>query len=56
MLSQDEINALLAGMDTVSCSALKPFLILVSISAIGSVILIVLTPFLYQLAFLTPGI
>ena len=36
-------------------NALLPFLILVSISAIGSVI-IILFPLNYQLAFLTPGI
>jgi hypothetical protein len=50
-----------AGIDTVSLRILLAFLILVSISAIGSVILINSSSFRlgkndYQLAFLTPGI
>ena len=55
----DHIFIFDAGTSTVSCFAVLALRILVSISAIGSLIVIVKFPpsnFSYQLAFLTPGI
>src|SRR5574344_57339 len=45
-----------AGTSTVSCFAVFALRILVSISAIGSLIVIWIVLLFYQLAFLTPGI
>ena len=54
-ISAIEIFILEAGTSTVSCFAVFALRILVSISAIGSLVIILVLP-PYQLAFFTPGI